>query len=135
MLTYPPPLLQSQRLPYADVLIHSVLCLLADTLCLMPTCRHTLPYAYLLTHSALCLLADTLCLMPTCRHTLPYAYLLTHSVSCLGTLGPPPPLQNQRHSAVHLADRCSQFTTYYSCFTSTKVQVLLPNLLLSCLLY
>jgi hypothetical protein len=27
---------------------------------------HALPYAYLLTHSVLCLLADTLCLMPPC---------------------------------------------------------------------
>jgi hypothetical protein len=67
----------------AYLLTHSALCLLADTLCLMPTCYHTLPYAYLLTHSALCLLADTLCLMPTCSHTLPYAYLLTHSALCL----------------------------------------------------
>ena len=30
-------------------------------------CWHTLPYAYLLTHSALCLIADTLCLMPACE--------------------------------------------------------------------
>ncbi len=44
----------------AYLLTHSALCLLADTLCLMPTCSHTLPYAYLLTHSALCLLVDTL---------------------------------------------------------------------------
>ena len=65
-------------------LTHSALCLLADTLSLMPAsvaclslhathCHRRvallyLPYAYLLTHSAVCLLADTLSLMPASHY-------------------------------------------------------------------
>jgi hypothetical protein len=59
----------ADTLPYAYLLTHSAVCLLADTL----------PSAYLLTHSAFCLLADTLGLMTAERNTFLKSVSLCYS--------------------------------------------------------